>query len=244
MSTRHGEIAVTYPMRFHAWQAVRHVASGGYYLVVLTPDKNLLEGTSQPAYGYMMRDGRLCQRAQAEMEDGRFVACSSTELRKALALDWRNTGADLLFSMVAAGSDEQEVLRMYAEMIFGIKIALPENAAQLAPPDDSPVISVDAQFPSAQHYIVTRNAAGVTQVTRYGAGGAGSGGIGSGAIGMGGRAEQSDFAIGPDGGLGRMGGGGSHPIGSVTQVVRIGAGVNIPTTTMPSNLEEKDDDVH
>lgn len=66
------ETPVTYPIQFALGTPVRHY-KGGEYVVVDLPSTCVLEGTRQPAYGYLMQDGRKCYRAQAEFEDGRFV---------------------------------------------------------------------------------------------------------------------------------------------------------------------------
>jgi hypothetical protein len=69
----HVEVAVMYPMMFNVGDVLEHVKSGESYTVATLPDNNILEATGEPAYGYVMSDGRICNRCQSEMEDGRFV---------------------------------------------------------------------------------------------------------------------------------------------------------------------------
>lgn len=60
--------------------AIKHIKSGGVYLVVGTPDENYrLEATNTPAYVYRGKDGVIWLRCQEEMEDGRFVQVPITE---------------------------------------------------------------------------------------------------------------------------------------------------------------------
>lgn len=59
--------------KFLEGQEVRHIKTGGIYLVTATPHEVVIEATREPAYAYIMPDGRTCIRSQAEMEeDGRF----------------------------------------------------------------------------------------------------------------------------------------------------------------------------
>jgi hypothetical protein len=53
---------------------VRHVKSGGVYLILQIPDKLRIESTGEPAYLYAAQDLQWV-RSQREMEDGRFVLC-------------------------------------------------------------------------------------------------------------------------------------------------------------------------
>lgn len=48
---------------------VRHRKSGGIYLITGTPHEFVIEATREPAYAYLMPDGRTCIRSQAEMEE-------------------------------------------------------------------------------------------------------------------------------------------------------------------------------
>lgn len=73
METPQPEIPVTYPMKFYAGCRVMHKKSGGIYHVVGLPNVYVLELTREPAYAYLMGDGRICVRGQKEFEDGRFV---------------------------------------------------------------------------------------------------------------------------------------------------------------------------
>jgi hypothetical protein len=57
---------------FRLGQKVIH-AKGGEYVIEGLPDTYVLEHNRKPAYAYRMADGRVCVRAQDEMEDGRFV---------------------------------------------------------------------------------------------------------------------------------------------------------------------------
>lgn len=53
--------------------SVLHISSANVYEIELLPTECVLEHNHKPAYGYRMPDGRLCFRAQDEMEDGRFA---------------------------------------------------------------------------------------------------------------------------------------------------------------------------
>lgn len=61
---------------------LRHIKSGGVYVIVLEPDLLRLEASAEPAYGYRALGGDgsltgpLWARAQTEMEDGRFALVS------------------------------------------------------------------------------------------------------------------------------------------------------------------------
>jgi hypothetical protein len=56
---------------------IKHVKSGEEYRIVMTPDKGVLENTREPAYSFEMPDGRVCHRAQKEVEESdRFVLYS------------------------------------------------------------------------------------------------------------------------------------------------------------------------
>lgn len=71
--------------KFAAGTYVRHVKSGGIYVVLLSPDSVRIEADATPAYVYMPRitgahlspklpgPPVIWVRPQAEMEDGRFV---------------------------------------------------------------------------------------------------------------------------------------------------------------------------
>lgn len=58
--------------KFRLGEEVRHVKSGGIYIVTGLPSEYVLEHSREPAYAYLMVDGRICVRSQQEMEDGRF----------------------------------------------------------------------------------------------------------------------------------------------------------------------------
>lgn len=58
---------------FQVDQYVKHVKSGGVYVITMTPDRGRLEATNTPAYSYTsIAGGPVWHRAQTEMEDGRF----------------------------------------------------------------------------------------------------------------------------------------------------------------------------
>lgn len=59
--------------KFRRYDRLTHVKSQGVYVVVSLPNENVLEANREPAYGYLMKDGRICYRNATEMEDGRFV---------------------------------------------------------------------------------------------------------------------------------------------------------------------------
>jgi len=59
--------------KFLEGMELRHVASGGMYLLTGTPHEYVIEATREPAYAYLMPDGRTCIRSQTEMElEGKF----------------------------------------------------------------------------------------------------------------------------------------------------------------------------
>ena len=60
---------------------VHHNKSGNDYLILMTPDRLLIEATKEPAYVYRRFDGddtRYWVRPQSEMEDGRFTLVRRT----------------------------------------------------------------------------------------------------------------------------------------------------------------------
>jgi hypothetical protein len=63
--------AVNGTFKFRVGEEVRHT-KGGIYIITGLPSEYVLEHSREPAYAYMMADGRICVRSQAEMEDGRF----------------------------------------------------------------------------------------------------------------------------------------------------------------------------
>lgn len=63
----------TREFKFMEGMELRHVKSGGIYLLTGTPHEYVIEATREPAYAYLMPDGRTCIRSQTEMEsEGRF----------------------------------------------------------------------------------------------------------------------------------------------------------------------------
>ncbi len=59
--------------KFMEGMELRHVKSGGIYLLTGTPHEYVIEATREPAYAYLMPDGRTCIRSQTEMElEGKF----------------------------------------------------------------------------------------------------------------------------------------------------------------------------
>jgi hypothetical protein len=72
--------------KFAVGDEIRHIKSGGMYIVMGTPNEYVIEATREPAYAYLMPDGRICIRSQAEVEDGRFE-----EAETGAALAWLNT---------------------------------------------------------------------------------------------------------------------------------------------------------
>jgi hypothetical protein len=67
---------------FGVLSVVRHIKSGGLYVIALLPDLVKVESTAEPAYGYRALSsngavsGPLWVRSQTEMEDGRFELVS------------------------------------------------------------------------------------------------------------------------------------------------------------------------
>jgi hypothetical protein len=68
---------VTGTFKFRMGEEVRHKKSGGIYIITGLPNEYVLEHSREPAYTYLMKDGRTCVRSQTEMEDGRFVSVSA-----------------------------------------------------------------------------------------------------------------------------------------------------------------------
>lgn len=66
--------------KFKKSDVVRHIKSGGVYVVTNQPDFNRLAADNLPAYGYrsVMNNGVRWWRCQSEMEDGRFEPASVT----------------------------------------------------------------------------------------------------------------------------------------------------------------------
>jgi hypothetical protein len=73
--------------KFIVGDEIRHVKTGGMYIVMGTPNEYVIEATREPAYAYLMPDGRICIRSQVEMEEeGRFEQAETGS-----ALAWYNT---------------------------------------------------------------------------------------------------------------------------------------------------------
>ena len=78
------EVPLT-PNVFGIGDKLIHVKTGGRYKIVGLPANYVIEATREPAYAYLMPDGRVCIRCQKEMEDGRFIKANwesqNTEMR-------------------------------------------------------------------------------------------------------------------------------------------------------------------
>lgn len=78
------------PFKFERGEKIRHLNSGGDYVIVELPDHNVLEATWEPAYGYVKLgdafDSPFIHRSQKEMEDGRFVSVQKPDKNEMLAL--------------------------------------------------------------------------------------------------------------------------------------------------------------
>jgi hypothetical protein len=62
------------PIKYEQSWMIKHLKSGEIYTIALLPNRIVIENTREPAYGFMMPDGRICIRSQAEVEDPkRFV---------------------------------------------------------------------------------------------------------------------------------------------------------------------------
>lgn len=70
------------PFMFELFQRVVHRKTQGVYVITSRPSVNVLEATREPAYSYLMSDGRNCHRCQKEMEDGRFFAAPDLPVEK------------------------------------------------------------------------------------------------------------------------------------------------------------------
>lgn len=65
-------------IKYSLGDVIRHIKSGEQYDIVMLPNKGVLENTREPAYSFEMPDGRVCHRAQSEVEDPeRFVLASN-----------------------------------------------------------------------------------------------------------------------------------------------------------------------
>ncbi|WP_144106728.1 hypothetical protein [Paraburkholderia sp. BCC1886] len=60
--------------RFRIGEEVRHLETGGVYIITGLPNENVKkEGDGwKDSYAYLMVDGRTAHRSQEQMEDGRF----------------------------------------------------------------------------------------------------------------------------------------------------------------------------
>lgn len=73
-SLAHQLDAVTGTYKFRIGTEVRHLETGGVYIITGLPNENVVkagEGWAD-AYAYLMVDGRTAYRAREAMEDGRF----------------------------------------------------------------------------------------------------------------------------------------------------------------------------
>lgn len=63
-------------MKFEVFQKVRHLKTDSVYMVIGTPDKLILEKTTEQAYAYQKINdctAKIWIVSKSEMEDGRFV---------------------------------------------------------------------------------------------------------------------------------------------------------------------------
>ncbi len=88
--------------KFVVGSEIRHVKSGGMYIVLGTPNEYVIETTREPAYAYLMPDGRICVRSQAETEDGRFE-----DAEVGAALVWYNTPGNYDAWLAKAGPAQE-----------------------------------------------------------------------------------------------------------------------------------------
>lgn len=67
-------------MKFKPFQKVLHLKTDAVYFIIGTPDKLILERTTEPAYAYQEYENpnaKIWIRCQSEMEDGRFILLSN-----------------------------------------------------------------------------------------------------------------------------------------------------------------------
>lgn len=57
------------PAKYEPSWMIKHRKSGEVYTIALLPNKIVIESTREPAYGFIMSDGRICIRSQVEVED-------------------------------------------------------------------------------------------------------------------------------------------------------------------------------
>lgn len=109
---------------FEVGQCVRHIKSGGVYVILAGPDKIKLESDTQPAYAYQAvgddgePNGPIWVRAQGLMEDGRF------ELAPEVFVDMRAAPGQLL--QLCAGPRVDDAVNLFAEVISVDGADLPE----------------------------------------------------------------------------------------------------------------------
>jgi hypothetical protein len=89
-SLAHQLDAVTGTYKFRIGSEVKHLETGGIYIITGLPNENVVKAGDgwADAYAYLMVDGRTAYRAQEAMEDGRFEevpAGSALEYAKQLA---------------------------------------------------------------------------------------------------------------------------------------------------------------
>ena len=58
---------------FPKHSTVEHTKTGTRYIVVITPDRGMLEESDEPAYAYSKDGSKIFFRSQKKMEDGRFI---------------------------------------------------------------------------------------------------------------------------------------------------------------------------
>jgi len=80
---------VTETFMFRLGQEIKHVKTGAIYIVSGLPNQFVIEHTREPAYAYLMPDGRTCVRAQQFVEDGRFETAPA-----GASLEWWQSGTN------------------------------------------------------------------------------------------------------------------------------------------------------
>lgn len=83
----------TLPLKFWNGQRVIHLETQGEYLITGLPIDKIIKTESgwMPAYGYRpVKGGPECYRAQAQMEDGRFVLACGEEDYATKFEKWRH----------------------------------------------------------------------------------------------------------------------------------------------------------
>jgi hypothetical protein len=96
--------------KFRLGEEVKHVKTGGIYIIVGLPNEFVIEATREAAYAYLMPDGRTCIRSQTEMEDGRFESAG-----QGAAVEWLKIGTNLTDWLAKSKAPDTSVVQHTSE---------------------------------------------------------------------------------------------------------------------------------